>query len=79
MKTEEFFMGQLVDAITTKDDADACAQLMERTGQYLNMVEHCAKFHRKVLSAGYLAEVLGDIDELQLRYGLPQPMHPALQ
>lgn len=79
MKTEEFMFGELVDSIITKDDADACAQLMERTGLYLNMVEHVAKFHRKVLTASYLGDVLNDIEELQLRYGLPQPTHPALQ
>lgn len=79
MKTEEFHQGELVDAITTVDDADATAQLMHRTGLFLNMVQHCAHFHRSVLTAEYLGNVLEDLDYLQLKFGLPQPTHPALQ
>ena len=79
MKTEEFHGGELVDAILTVDDVDAHEQLMHRTGMFLNMLEHCAQFHRKVLTADYLGEVLDDIDHMQLKFGLPQPKHPALQ
>ena len=79
MKTEEFMFGELVDSITTTNDADACAQLMHRTGQLLNMLDHCAKFHRKVLTAEYLGDVLEDLDYLQVKYSLPQPKYPALQ
>lgn len=79
MKSEEFHLGELVDAITTTGDADATEQLMQRTGQFLNMLDHCAQFHRKVLTASYLGDVLEDLDYIQLKYGLPQPKHPALQ
>lgn len=76
MRTDETHLGELLDAITTVDDADAHDQLMYRTGIFLNMLDHCARFHRGVLTAEYLGEVLGDFDHIQLKFGLPQPKHP---
>ena len=79
MKTEEFMFGEVVDSIITTNDADACAQLMHRTGQLLNMLSHCAQFHRKVLTAEYLGDVWEDLSYLQMKFNLPEPKHPAMQ
>ena len=79
MKSEEFMFGELVDSINTLSDSDACAQLMERTGKLLNMIDHCAQFHRKVLTAEYLGDVWEDLTYLQMKHELPEPLHPALQ
>ena len=79
MRTDETHQGELIDSIITTDDANALEQLMHRTGMFLNMLDHCARFHRGVLTADYLGEVLDDLDHIQLRFGLPQPKHPAFQ
>lgn len=68
--------GELVDAIATVSDEDAHDQLMRRTGEFLNMLDHCSRFHHKVVTAEYLGEVLEDLDHIQLRHGLPMPRHP---
>ena len=78
MKSEEFNLGELVDAIFTSSDGDACSQLGERTGLFLNMFAHCAKFHPKVLTAAYLGELFSDLDHLQMQYRLPQPKQPGM-
>lgn len=68
--------GELVDAIATVSDEDAHDQLMRRTGEYLNMLEHCSRFHPKVVTGEYLGEVWEDLDYIQRKHGLPMPQHP---
>lgn len=79
MKTsQEHFQGQLVDAIATCNDDDADAQLMHRTGEFLNMLDHVARFHPKVVTGEYLGEVLGDLEHIAIRHSLPEPINPHL-
>lgn len=77
MKTTfEEFDGDLVDAIATVSDEDAHDQLMRRTGEFLNMLDHCSRFHPSVVTGEYLGEVLEDLDYLQGKHQLPAPRHP---
>lgn len=71
--------GLLVDAIATVSDEDAHAQLMQRTGEFLNMLDHCARFHPRVITGDYLGDVLDDLDCLQAKHDLPAPVHPSMQ
>ena len=58
MKTTlEDFDGEMVDAIATISDQDAHDQLMRRTGEFLNMLDHCARFHPQVITGEYLGDV----------------------
>ena len=80
MKTSsETFEGELVDAIATVSDTDAHDQLMVRTGQFLNLLDHVARCHPKVITGDYLGDVLDDLDHLGIKYGLPDPVHPSEQ
>ena len=69
----------LVDAIATVSDEDAHEQLMRRTGEFLNMLDHCARFHPQVITGDYLGDVLDDLDHLQMKHGMPAPVHPSMQ
>lgn len=80
MKTTlEEFDGDMVDAIATVSDDDAHNQLMRRTGEFLNMLDHCARFHPKVITGEYLGDVLDDLNHLQIQHGLASPIHPSMQ
>lgn len=80
MKTMlEEFDGDLVDAVVTVSDEDAHDQLMHRTGEFLNMLEHCARFHPSVITGAYLGDVLDDLDHLQIKFSLASPIHPSMQ
>ena len=68
--------GELLDAIATVSDEDANDQLMRRTGEFFNMLDHCSRFHPSVVTAEYLGEVIEDLDHLQLKHQLPMPRHP---
>lgn len=69
----------LVDAIFTATDADAHEQLMHRTGQFLNMLDHAARNHPRVITGEYLGDVFDDLHHLGTKYNLPDPVEPALQ
>lgn len=71
--------GDLLDAVVTVSDEDAHDQLMRRTGEFLNMLEHCARFHPQVVTGNYLGDVWDDLAHLALRFNLPDPIHPACQ
>jgi hypothetical protein len=80
MKTStEQMEGVLVDAIATTNDANAHDQLMHRTGEFFNMLDHVARNHPKVITGEYLGDVLDDVDYIGLKYSLPEPIHPNLQ
>jgi hypothetical protein len=46
---------------------------MVLTGQYMNMLEHVARFHRQVITAGYLWDVHEDLDTISFKFDLPAP------
>ena len=77
--SKEVFNGELVDAIFTATDQDAYDQLMVRTGEFLNMLDHCARWHVQVVTGDYLGDVLDDLDHIRLKHNLPEPIHPAMQ
>lgn len=75
----EHLEGVLVDAIATGDDRDADDQLMHRTGEFLNMLDHVARNHPKVVTGEYLGEVISDLADIGTKYNLPEPVNPYLQ
>lgn len=62
--------GELLDAVNTIDDDDATGQLMIRTGLFLNMLEHCARFHPEVLSPEFFDEVVVDLEDIKTKFGV---------
>jgi len=70
---------ELLDAVFTHSEEDAHEQLMHRTGEFLNILDHVARNHPGVITGEYLGDVLDDVDHIALKYGLPEPVHPGMQ
>ena len=77
--TSEKYQDEWVDVIGTVDDTDAHEQLMRRTGEFFNMLDHVARNYPGVITGEYLGDVFDDLDHLGIRYNLPDPIHPAMQ
>lgn len=67
--------GELLDAVQTQNDDDATGQLMVRTGLFLNMVEHCARFHPEVLVPEFFNEIAVDLDNIRTKFGVGLQRH----
>ncbi len=71
--TTEKLDGSVVFATFTRNDDEAREQLMMLTGQFLNMLEHVARFHPRVITAGYMWDVLDDLNVITVKFDLPDP------
>lgn len=69
--TEKLDDGTTVFFVATRDDNDAHEQLMMLTGQFLDMLEHVARFHSQVISEDYAFDLANDLRTIGAKYGVP--------